>query len=147
MKIIYQTEALERMIMESNKQIIPISSKYAKIANLSAIETSGFLAWVLMEFEVFTMDGRLIRKLKQINFEEVINPVKSALMKDLKTFITTNHLVWNDIVGAEGRITIKNKMLNNGENRSEIVRFVPIIEEEFSVNNQNFNIAEALYGN
>lgn len=146
-KIISPTVALERMIMESEKQIIPVSSRYAKLMNISVMETSGFLDKVLMEFNVFTEDGRLIRKLLRIDFEELINPRESALMKDLKTFISTNHLVWDDIIETEGRIIIKNKVLSNGENRSEMVQFIPIMDEEFSVNNQDLNFMEAVNGN
>lgn len=146
-KIISRTAALERMIIESEKQIIPESSKYAKLMSLSAMETSGFLDQALLDFNVFTADGRLIRKLLWIDFEELINPQKSSLIKDLKTFISTNHLAWHDIVETEGKIVIKNKVLSNGENRSEIVRFIPIMDEVFSVNYKDLNFKGVVDGN
>lgn len=146
-KIINRTAALERMILESEKQIIPESSKFAKLMSLSAMETSGFLDQALLDFNVFAADGRLIRKLIRIDFEELINPQKSSLIKDLKTFISTNHLAWDDIIETEGRIVIKNKALSNGENRSEIAQFIPIMDEEFSENNPDLNVKGAVNGN
>lgn len=146
-KTINRTAALERMILESEKQIIPESSKYAKLMSLSAMETSGFLDQALLDFNVFTEDGRLIRKLLWIDFEELINPQKSALMKGLKRFITTNHLAWDDIVEVEGRVVIKNSVLSNGEIRSEIVRFIPVMDEEILVNNWDCNAKEEENGN
>lgn len=145
-RIISRTAALEQMIRESGKQFIPASSRYAKLMCLSAVETSGFLDKALLDFNIFTEDGRLIRKLQQIDFEELINPV-SSLMEDLKKYIAANHLVWNDVVEVEGNIVIKNKVTGNREIRSEIVQFIPVMDSEFLVNNRDCNVKEAENGN